>query len=284
MRFDTKMPAAKSAVAPSSTVTFVLPIGRRYHGLQLKGSGTGLSFGLDCITEIRINANSKPIQRFSALDRNSFNLFDGMEDARIDDDNFTLVLPFDRYHLGTKAGEEETALNTGSADSTGKSINYLSVECDIAASGFTGTPLLEMWATQSESLAGGAGTIPYILKSTRDYASAATYELSELPRGGVTTQFVDRVFLKPSTGTLDNLEVYANQTLLFQRKAALNELIQRNGVRIPQAGFYVIDRTEHGYGGDPFDVRGLDDWRIRFDTSAAMTVTAYTHYLGGLAD
>jgi len=284
MRFDTKMPAAKSAVVAGSTVTFVLPIGRRYHSLQLRGAGAGLSFGLDCITEIRVNANSKPIQRFSALDRNSMNLFDGMDDGRMDDDTFTLIIPFDRFNLGTRAAEEETALNTGSADASGKSINYVSVELDIASTGFTGTPTLDLYATQSESLPGGAGTIPYINKSVRDYASAATYELSELPRGGVTTQFVDRVFLKPSTGTLENLEVYANSTILFQRKAQLNEIIQRNGIRVPQQGFYVIDRTEYGYGGDPYDVRNLDDWRIKFDTSGAMQVVAYTHYLGGLSD
>jgi|GEM_PF-1323005 len=283
-RIETKMPAPASGVVAANTLTYRLPIGRRYHFLHLLGSGAGLSFGIDCLTEIRVLVNSKIIQRFSGLHRNLWNLFLGMEDARIDDDTFNLVIPFDRYNLMTLAGEEETALNTGSADANGKSINQLSVEIDIAATGFTGQPRLDMYATQSENLPGGAGTIPYILKSTRDFASATTYAISELPRGGISTQFIDQLLLLPSTGTLDNFVVEANQVKLFERTAALNNRRQIDGVRVPQNGLYVIDRTEHGYGGDPFDVRGLQDWRVSLDTSVAMTLTMYTQYLGGLAD
>lgn len=284
MRFDTKMPAPASSVVAGSTITFRLPIGRRYHSLSLLGSGAGLSFGIDCLSEIRVIANSKVIQRFSGADRNAFNLFFGREDATIDDDTFNLVIPFDRYGVMTRDGEEVTALNTGSADANGRSINQLSLEVDIASSGFSGTPTLTLYATQSEALAGGAGTVPYVLKSTRDYASAANYAISDLPRGGMTSQFVDQLFFKPGSGTLDNFLVEANQVKIFERTTALNERAQRDGVRVPQAGYYVIDRTEHGYGGDPFDVRGLDDWRVSFDVSAANTLTLYTFYLGGLSD
>lgn len=284
MRIDTKMPAPASSVAASSTITFRLPIGRRYHSLQLLGSGAGLGFGVDDLSEIRVLANSKVIQRFSGSDRNTMNLFDGREDASIDADTFNLLLPFDRYGLLTKAGEEETALNTGSPDANGRSINQLAVEIDIAASGFSGTPQLAMYATQSESLPGGPGTVPYVLKSTRDYASADDYSISDFPRGGVSTQFIDKLFLKPSTSTLEDFLVEANQVKIFERTAALNERLQRDGIRVPQAGWYVIDRTEHGYGGDVFDLRSLDDWRLSFTTGAALTLTSYVHYLGGLAD
>jgi len=286
MRIDTKMPAPASSVAASSTIAFRLPIGRQYHGFQLVGAGAGLGFRVTDLAEIRILANSKVIQRFSGSDRNVMNLFDGRDDATQDADNFTLMIYFDRYNLITQPGETITALNTGSVDTqTGRSINQLSMEVDIAASpNFSGTPTLTLYATQSESVPGGAGVVPYILKSNRDYAAAGTYEISDLPRGGVSTAFIDRLFLVPSTSTLDNLIVEANQVKIFERTANLNERLQRDGVRVPQAGWYVIDKLEHGYGGDPFDVRNLADWRVRFDTGAAMTVKLYTSYLGALAD
>lgn len=283
-RFDTKMPAAIAPVAAGTTVTFKLPIGRRYHSLQLLGGGAGLSFNVSCLDEIRVLVNSKVVQRFSGQERDTMNIFDGREAATIDDDTFNLVIPFDRYGLLTKAGEEETALNTGSADAQGRSINQLQVEVDIASTGFTGTPSLDLNATQSEALDGGAGTMPYVLKSVRDFSAASEYSISDLPRGGVTTQFIDRIFMKPSTSTLDTFLIEANNVRLFQRTAALNERLQRDGIRVPQAGWYVIDRTEHGYGGDPFDVRGLQDFKLTFDTGAAMQLTLFTHYLGGLAD
>lgn len=278
-RVDQKMPAAPS-VAVGSTTTFRLPIGRRYHALQLVGSGT--AFAPSDISEIRLLVNNKVIQRYSGADRDMMNQFDGREAASESATAFKLVLPFDRYGILTKAGEEETALNTGSLDpNTGKIINSLSVEIDVAS----GTaPALDMYATTSERLDGGPGTVPYILKSTRDFAAAQQYDIADLPRGGVTTQFIDKVVMKPSTSTLDTLKVLANQYTLFERSASLNERLQRDGVRVPQAGVYVIDRTEHGYGGDPFDVRGLDDWRVQVTTGAALTLTLYTHYMGGLGD
>jgi len=286
MRFDTMMPSPASSVAAGTTLTWRLPIGRQYHAFQLVGSGAGLGFRVTDLSEIRILANSKVIQRFSGADRELMNLYLGRDSATKDGDNFTLIIAFDRYNLITQPGETITALNTGSVDpATGRSINQLSVEVDIASSpNFSGTPLLKMYATQSESQDGGPGVVPYLIKSTRDFAAAGTYEVSDLPRGGVSTQFIDQLFLIPSTSTLDNFVVEANQVKIFERTADLNERMQRDGVRVPQSGLYVIDKTEHGYGGDPFDLRNLADWRLRFDTGAALTVKMYTSYLGALSD
>ncbi len=282
-RLDQKMPAPAGASAAGATTTFKLPIGRRYHCLSLLATATTIT--VDDLSEIRVLANNKVIQRFSGTDRNAMNRFDGREDAAIDATSFQLDVPFDRYGILTKAGEEETALNTGSVGPDGKVINALSLEIDLrSGGGITGTPVLEMYAAMSEARPGGPGTVPHILKSTRDFAAAQVYEISDLPRGGVTTQFADKIFFKPSTSTLDRFKVLANQTALFERTTALNERKQRDGIRVPQAGWYAIDRSEHGYGGDPFDLRGLEDWRVQLETGAAMSLTMYTHYLGGLGD
>jgi hypothetical protein len=281
MRIDTKMPAA-NAVAVSSTSTFKLPIGRRYHSLQLLASGT--AFAPSDISEIRVLVNEKVIQRFTGADRDTMNQFEGREAAAISAAAFNLVIPFDRYGLLTKDGEEYTALNTGSVDpATGKAITSLSLEVDIGA-GPTGTLALQLYATQSEQLPGGAGAIPYIHKASTDFTGADNYDIPDMPRGGVSTAFLDKLFLMPSTSTLENLIVEANNYKLFERTAALNERLQRDGVRVPQNGVYVIDRTEHGYAGDPFDLRGLSDFRLRFTTGAALTLKRYAHYIGGLAD
>jgi hypothetical protein len=140
VRFDTKMPAP-NAVAASSTSTFKLPIGRRYHSLLLIATGTAAV--VSDITEVRILANEKVIQRFSGADREMMNLFDGRETAAVNAGRFELVIPFDRYGLLTRAAEEETALNTGSVGADGRAIKSLSVEVDLGA-GITGTPALTM--------------------------------------------------------------------------------------------------------------------------------------------
>jgi len=263
-RIDTKMPAP-NGVAASSTSTFKLPIGRRYHGLQLIGSGT--AFVPADLTEIRVLVNEKVIQRFSGDDRDAMNQFFGRDAASIDAGSFILVIPFDRYGMLTKDAEEATALNTGSVDpSNGKSISSLSLEVDIGA-GATGTLSLTLYATQSERLDGGAGLVPYIQKVSTDFTSADNYDIPDMPRGGTS-----------------NLVVEADNYKLYERTNALNERLQRDGIRVPQAGWVVIDRTEHGYGGDPFDLRGLSDFRLKFTTSGALTLKRYGHFLGGLAD
>lgn len=282
MRFDTKMPAP-NAVAAGSTTTFRLPIGRRFHSLTLIGHA-GTAFPVSALAEIRVLVNERVIQRFSGPERDAMNKFDGREAAAISATDFELVIPFDRYNLQLREAEEFTAINTGSVGADGRAITSFSVEVDLASSGITGTPALQMYATQSEAVAGGPGYLPYILKSTRDWASADRYDISDLPRGGVDRLFLDKLFIKPSTGTLDNFEVLANDVKLFERTARLNEKYQRDGWRNPQAGYYVIDKTEHGYGGDPFDLRNLNDFRVKLDVSAAMTATLHAHYIGQLAD
>ncbi len=167
---------APNGVAASSTSTFKLPIGRRFHGLQLLGSSTG-AFVVADLAEIRVLVNEKVIQRFSGDDRDAMNQFDGRDAAAIDANSFMLVLPFDRFGMLTKDAEEATALNTGSVDPTnGKSITALSVEIDIGA-GAAGTLALTMYATQSERVDGGAGLVPYIHKVSTDFSSASDYDI-----------------------------------------------------------------------------------------------------------
>lgn len=283
MRFDSKMPAPATAPAAGSTTTFKLPIGRQFHSLSLLGFAT--AFTVAELEEIRLLANENVVQRFTGEDRNIMNLFDGRESAAISAGRFELVIPFDRYGLLDRIAEEETAINTGSIDpQTGRQISSLSLEVDLKATGITGTPRLELNATQSEQRPGGPGLVPYIYKSTRDFAAADTYDISDLPRGQVNTQFLDKLFIKPSTGTLDTFQFLANDVKIFERTAERNERAQRDGVRVPQNGWYAFDRTEHGYGGDPFDLRGLQDFRLKLATSGAMSTRIYAHYIGGLAE
>lgn len=282
MRIDVKMPAGEG-IAAGQTATFKLPIGRRYHELQLVGSAT--AFVVANLSEIRVFANNKIIQRFSGAQRDLVNQFDGRAAADTSAAGFSLVIPFDRYFLNTVAADEETALNTGSLnEKTGEIINSLYLEVDLAAAGITGTPVLELNATVSEALPGGPGTVLHIQRHLRDVAGAGDYDLVDLPRGGVTTAYLNRVFFDPSANSITRVKIEADQRILFDRKAALNRRIQADGVRVPQGDVFAIDRTEKGYGGDPLNLQGLQDYRYILTVDGAMTLTAITEYMGRLGD
>lgn len=283
-RINVRMPAPEG-IGAGQTATFKLPIGRRYHALHLTGSAATSGFGVDDLTEIRVLANAKVIQRFTAVERNAMNAHDGRVDAAIDSNNFILTLPFDRYNLMTKAGEEETAINTGSVDpTTGKSIASFAVEIDVAGSGFTGAPSLSMSADQSEALPGGPGTVPHILRSTRDFAGAGEYDISDLPRGGETTLALDKIFFKPSANDISQVKIESDQYTIYERVKALNNRVLTDGIRVPQNGYFVIDRTEWGYGGDPIPLVGPQDFRYKVTLTGAATVVILSHYIGRLGD
>lgn len=280
-RINVRMPAPEG-MGPGQTVTFKLPIGRRFHALHLIGAASA-AFAVTALNEIRVLANAKVIQRFTGAERNSMNKFDGRQDAATSANGFILTIPFDRFELMTKAAEEETAINTGSADANGKAIRSLSVEIDVAA-GAHASAALSMYADQSEALPGGPGTVPHILRSTRDFAGGGEYDISDLPRGGETTQALDRIFFKPSANAVSSLKVESDQYTIFERTAALNERLQTDGIRVPQSGWFAWDRTEWGYGGDPVPLVGPQDFRYKPTLSGAMTLTILSCYLGGLGD
>lgn len=271
-RIEVRMPGAEG-VSPGNTAIFKLPVGRRFHELQLAYSGVTLAQ----MTEIRVLVNGKPIHRYPATVRDVMNQFDGREAA-----NGILVIPFDRYGLKNRAGEEETALNTDSVGADGRKIGSLTVEIVIHPDATA--PVLSMNATQSERLEGGPGSVMHVMHFPRTAGGAGELQVSDLPFGMLTSQALNRVFIKPSAGTIDKVILERDTYTIWEREAALNSMMQQHGIRVPQAGWFVIDKSEKGYGGDPVGLVGFHDFRYRLECSAAATVDFHVEYLGALGD
>jgi len=281
MRFELRMPSPDS-VASGQTATFKFPIGNRYHELQLEYSGVTLAQML----EMRVYANGKVFQTFSGTDRDKFNQFDGLSAA-----GNILKIPFDRQGLKTLAAEEETAIDTGAIDAVKvaavgikdpERITSFYIEIDVAES--AANPSFKMNATVSESLGLGVGAVLHIKRDTRTFGGDGEFDISDLAYGKSTSAFLNRVWFKPSAGQLDKIRVERNTTVLHERTKSMNEFLQGDGVRIPQAGYQVIDRTERGIGGDPIALVGASDFRYIVKASAAMTITIFSENLGRLGD
>lgn len=271
-RIDVRMPSPEG-VAAGQTATFKLPIGRRYHELQLAYSGATLAQ----LDNIRLFANGKPIHRYTGPDRDEMNQFDRRAAAA-----GILTIPLDRYGLKTRAGEEESGIHTGVALDDGTVINSLYLEVDI--NGAAVNPALSMNATQSESIPGARNMIMHVMRQTRDAAGSGEFDIADLPYGKVTSQYLNRVFFKPSANDISEIKVERDTRTLFQRSKALNELKQTDGVRTPQAGWHSLDRTEQGYGGDPMQLIGASDFRYILTMTGAAAVTVYSEVFGVLGD
>jgi hypothetical protein len=279
-------------VAAGGTATFRIPVGRRIHSLYLDYAYDATTQNVADFEEIRIFVNGQVIQRFTGTERDALNQFDGLA-ASVG----ILEIPFDRKNLKTMAGQEETALNTGVGDDKGRKISSMYMEIDLNSGMTIAATDLALYAKQSDAVltvvnaAGevkkaGPGTIPYIRREQRNPAGAASdFQISDFVNPGVNAAdkvALNRITFIPSTGTIANLKIDRNTYNIFDRTDELNRAIQSNGVRTPQSGYYMIDMSENGYGGEPIDLYGMTDFRYRLDVSAAMTLTALSEYFGVL--
>jgi hypothetical protein len=276
-----KMPNPEGVVA-GGTAVFRIPTGLQFHELYLVYDYDVSTQNVADFTEIRIYLNSDVFQRFSGTQRDKLNQFDGMA-ASVG----VLTIPFDRQGLLTVAGQEETSINTGVADAAGRIINSMYMEIDLDAGMTIAAADLSLYAKVSNAVAGGPGTIMYIRSEQRTAAGAsARFQISDLVNPGVNAPdkiALNRITFIPSTGTIGELKVTRNNYDIFDRTDALNRVIQNQGIRTAQAGYYMIDTTENGRGGEVIELWGTTDYRYTLDVSTGMTITALSEYLGVLA-
>lgn len=252
-------------VAAGNTATVRCPIGLTYHQIYLQYS----SLTLAEMEEIRVVLNGQVIARWdsgTALD--AYNQYKGRAAAA-----GVLTIDFDRFNMRTRAAEEFTSIGTGVANDP-TPVNTLAVEVDIA-SGAT-TPALSAVARQSVPR-----PLSLILK-TRQFSysigGAGELEISDLPKGDI----INSIFFNYSAGDLSRLKVERDNFRVFDRSRALNEVIQTDGVRVPQANYYVYDPTEDGNGAEGLATRD-DQGRLINDIRFILTqITAAANYQVGV--
>lgn len=286
-KITTKLPNPEGVVA-GGTATFRIPVGRRIHSLYLDYAYNATTQNVADFEEIRIYVNGQVIQRYNGTERDTLNQFDGLEAS-----TGILEIPFDRKGLKTVAGQEETAINTGVADAQGRKITSMYMEIDLNSGMTIAASDLSLYAKQSDAIQtnpdgspAGPGVIPFIRREQRTAAGADTdFQISDLVNPGVNAPdktALNRVTFVPSTGTINNIKIDRNTYNIFDRSDELNRSIQTNGVRTPQSGYYMVDTTENGYGGEVIDLFGMTDFRYRLGVSAGMTITSLSEYLGVL--
>lgn len=282
-KVTTRLPNPEG-VAAGGTATFRIPVGKRIHELQLVYKYSTASATLQTVaefSEIRIFANGQVIQRFSGTQRDKLNQFEKRAAS-----TGVLKLPFDRKDMITLPGRETTAINTGVADQNGIKISSLYMEIDLASNIVVAADDLKLYALQSDAVAGGPGTIPFIRREQRNPAGADTdFQIADLINPGVNSPdkvALNRVTFIPSAGTINNLKIDRNQYNIFDRTDALNRSMQTDGVRSPVAGYFSIDPTERGISGEVINLMGTTDFRYRLNVSQGMTLDILSEYLGVL--
>lgn len=262
----TKVMPSFQGVAAGQTATAMLPIGLSYHELLLTYAGVTLAQ----MDEIRLVANGKVIQRYaSGTQLDTMNLFEGRAAAA-----GVLTLPVgDRFGLKTRSGIEFSKLGTGMVDDP-RPITTLSIEIDINAA--AAAPVLSMIALQSDP--DYSGLIRRVDQYTYAPTAAGEFDIADLPKGKIFNQ----MFLQHANVT--DVEIRRNGYTVFERSSAENNVIQNDGVRVTQAGNFVVDFTEAGYGAEGLVTQGVHDMRIILTMSGAASVPLALVSLGPVTD
>jgi len=272
------MPAV-NGVAAGSTATLNLPIGLSYHGLLFTMGGTTMTLAL--ITEIRVKANGRAIYTVSGADLDKHNLFEGRAAAS----GTQFYLDFERYGLeifgGSNpndaiGGRELTAIGTGvpQVNNGPIELSTLQIELDISAS--ASAPTLSAKALQAPPRS--LGFLKKRRKFTYAPGGALEFEIADLPRGDL----IDKIFILSAGDKITRVKLERDNFLAFDRTPDENNLVQFDGVRVPQTAMFVLDPSEMGRGDEALVTAGVNDMRLKVTVSGADTLTLYVDYLGGL--
>lgn len=261
-----KMPSWEG-VAAGQTATIRLPVGLRFHKLITEYSGLTLAD----MDEIRVIANGKTIMRYNGGDvLDSINQFDGRAAA-----NGVLTIDFERYGLRTRAGSELTVIDT--TREAADQISTLTVEMDINSAA-TAPVLRAPKAIQSGAAGGESRLLKHVRIFGYDPAGSGEYEISDLPKMGA----INRVIFHSPDAAINAIKLQRDNYDVFDRTTDENEVLQADGVRVPQTGFYVVDFTEEGNSQDFLTVAGARDVRFRLDMAGAGHVDVIVEYIDRL--
>ena len=265
-RIFVDVPASTGGGAPGLTSVFSLPIGRTYHSLAINASNCTLAE----ITEIRLVANGKTIERFtSGTELDDLNQVDGIATAGAGDFANPLFLNLDRKALRTRDAEEVTALGTGNPEDP-QPVSTLQLEIDVDA-GATGSSI----SVQAEqSSAQNSGLIKLVRQFTYNAGSTGIFEISDLPKGDL----ISRIWFK--NANITNVEIERDSFTVFDRSATANNFrLALDGFRTAPTGF-LIDFGEGGFGANALATAGVQDLRFKLDMSSAGSVPVVVEYLG----
>jgi hypothetical protein len=237
-----------------------LPIGLSFERILVPFSGVTLAE----MTEARIIANGETIRTFRDLTKlDVINQFDGMQAV-----DGILVFNFVRHGLRTRSGEEFTKLGTGAprSETNPNPITTLALEIDVSASAVEvpvfGIPKLH------QDLPSATGAILKTKQYNYSPTGGGIFEIADLPKG----ELVNRIFFFTPNNLIKSLEVERDNFVSFSRSTAENELLQREGFRVPQTGVWVYDPTENGNGSEGLPTANVHDLRFRLDMVSAETI------------
>lgn len=259
-------------VGPNQRVTVRLPLGVTYWKLAIFTAG---NITASLISNIVLKINGGERQRWLTQAhlqaRNSYN--GGAADANV------LELDFVE-----RQAKEEAAMTIGAIAATAEAgVQDMTLEFDLGNYVVTGASVIRVTA---EVDVPSANSLIVRNRYFQRVLGGATEEQIILP-SGLNGELLKRMYIFGTLALINNVRVRREGADEFEQLPQLqNEFFQKTYGKVPQAGLFVVDFTEHnlqshmlntgsimGPGGKPIPIQNLD---IRLNVSGAGTFNIYT--------
>lgn len=259
-------------VGPNQRATVRLPLGVTYYKIAVFTAG---NITATLISNIVLKLNGGERQRWLTQAhlqaRNSFN-------GNASDAN---VIELDFIERNAK---DEAAMTVGAIAATQEAgVQDLTLEFDIANYVVTGASVIRVVA---EVDVPSTNTLITRNRYFQRVLSGAAEEQIIIPFG-LNGELLKRMYVFGTLSLINNVRVRREGADEFEQLTqAQNEFFQRTYGKVPQAGMFVVDFTEHnlqshmlntgsimGPGGKPIPIQNLD---IRLSVNAAGTFNIYT--------
>lgn len=259
-------------VGPNQRVTIRLPLGVTYNKICLF---TGGNINAALVSNIVLKINGSERQRwltYAHLNaRNAYNR--GATDANVVEFDFLTV-----------RGKDEAAMTLGAIAATAEAgVQEMTLEFDLAT--YTVTAASVITGVAEVDVPSKNRLITRNRYFQRVYAGAAEEQI--VMPSGLNGEQLQRIYVFGTLANIDFLRVRREGSDEHESlRQAQNEFFQRTYQKVPQAGLWVIDFTEHdllghmlntssivGPDGKPSPIQNFD---VRLRVNAAGTFNIYT--------
>lgn len=245
-------------VVGDGVASLSLPLGMTYERIIMVLSGT--TFTKAMMTDIKIKLNGKVIWQSTGSRIDAMNKYRG-----IATDATHLTLDFTELYARDEVGQSIGAIGTA------QGIGSFTIEVTIA--GAT-APTLESYAQLSGPKK--AGVVSKVLSYPVTFSAGGKFPIV-LPYGTNGGSVIKRVDFFHTNMT--ELEVKKNGLVIHESTKAINEFIQAENKKVPQAGMYVadfiVDNNQSGMLVTA-DARSME-WNVTL--SAADTINVQVEYI-----
>lgn len=258
-------------VAAGATASFTIPLGRKYHQIELKYSGVSLAQ----MKNIEVRMNGVTFQKFrDGEELETITKFYGLPVLA-----GSLVIDFERMGLLNAANRGLTAVDTTNPGGDGVVPQTFDIVMDIDAAATS--PAFDVYGYASPGTPGnGSRVFKKIRTHSTSISSTGLFEISDVVRSNVMTGLM--FDLSGSNANFDNIEIEINGfTIIDAPVASLNHFMDR-GILVPQTDKFIFDFSYQGFGDRILNASGSQDFRIRLNATETGALPYSVFYLGPL--